>query len=39
MDLKPSFNEVAVSAGNGVKPLNVILNYRQGFHIKPVSRS
>jgi uncharacterized protein (DUF2141 family) len=39
MDLKPSYNEVAVSVGKGVKPLNVILNYRQGFQIKPINAS
>ena len=39
MDLKPTYNEVAVPVGNGVRPINVILNYRQGFQIKPVSRS
>lgn len=39
MDLKPSYSEVAVPVGNGVRPVNVILNYRQGLQIKPVSRS
>jgi len=39
MDLKPSYNEVAVSVGNGVRPVNVVLNYRQGLQIKPVGAS
>jgi uncharacterized protein (DUF2141 family) len=39
MDLKPTYNEVAIPVGNGVRPVNVILNYRQGLQIKPVSSS
>ena len=39
MDLKPSYNEVAVPVGNGVRPVNVILNYRYVLTIKPASSS
>lgn len=34
--LKPSFGQVAVPVGNGVRPVNVMLNYRQGLSIGPV---
>lgn len=36
--LKPSFSEVAVPVGRGVKPVSVVLNYRQGVSIGPVGR-
>jgi len=36
LDLKPKANEVAISVGSGVKPIGVVLNYRQGLSIGPV---
>jgi len=39
LHLKPSFSSVAIPVGNGVRPVSVILNYRQGLSIGPVSRS
>jgi uncharacterized protein (DUF2141 family) len=39
MRLKPSFSNVAIPVGNGVKPVNVVLNYRRGLSIGPVERS
>lgn len=38
-DLKPKYSEVAIPVGRGVKPVNIVLNYRQGLAIKPVSRN
>jgi uncharacterized protein (DUF2141 family) len=38
MDLKPSYQEVAIPVGRGVKPVDVVLNYRQGLSIGPVNR-
>lgn len=38
VDLKPSYNEVAIPVGNGVKPVDVVLNYRQGLKIGPVTK-
>jgi uncharacterized protein (DUF2141 family) len=37
-DLKPQLNEVVIAVGNGVKPIDVILNYRRGLSIGPVVR-
>jgi uncharacterized protein (DUF2141 family) len=37
--LKPTYNQVAVPVANGVKPVSVILNYRNGLSIGPVSRT
>lgn len=34
--LKPDYRDVAVTVGDGVKPLDVYLNYRQGLAIKPL---
>jgi len=39
MRLKPTFSNVAIPVGNGVKPVNVVLNYRRGLSIGPVERS
>jgi uncharacterized protein (DUF2141 family) len=39
LSLKPSFANVAIPVGNGVTPVNVILNYRQGLSVGPVKRS
>jgi uncharacterized protein (DUF2141 family) len=39
LKLKPSFSQVAVPVGNGVKPVDVVMNYRQGLSIGPVKRS
>lgn len=36
LDLKPKYHEVSIAVGNGVKPIDVILNYRKGLVIKPV---
>ena len=36
VDLKPSFSEVAVPVGNGVRAVTVVLNYRRGLSIGPV---
>jgi uncharacterized protein (DUF2141 family) len=38
VDLKPSYQEVAIPVGKGVKPVDVILNYRQGLKIGPVAQ-
>ena len=38
VDLKPSYKEVAIPVGNGVKPVDVVLNYRQGLKIGPVTK-
>ena len=38
LDLKPSHREVAISVGRGVKPVNVILNYRRGLSVGPIGR-
>jgi len=35
--LRPSFNEVSVAVGRGVRPVNVVLNYRNGLSIGPVA--
>jgi uncharacterized protein (DUF2141 family) len=35
--LKPSYQQTAVAVGNGVKPIRVVLNYRRGLSIGPVS--
>ena len=37
LHLRPSFDEVAVNVGQGVLGVNVILYYRYGFSIHPVS--
>jgi uncharacterized protein (DUF2141 family) len=38
-DYKPKYAEVNIPVGNGVKPVDVILNYRQGLKIAPVGRN
>jgi uncharacterized protein (DUF2141 family) len=38
-DLKPKYNEVAIPVGPGVKPIDVVLNYRHGLSIKPIARN
>jgi uncharacterized protein (DUF2141 family) len=38
MDLKPSYQEVAIPVGKGVKPVDVVLNYRSGLSIGPVKK-
>lgn len=35
-NLRPNVDRVAVGVGEGVLPVNVILNYRFGFSIRPV---
>jgi len=37
--LKPSFSQVAVPVGKAPKAVPVVLNYRQGLSIGPVSKS
>jgi uncharacterized protein (DUF2141 family) len=37
-NLRPSYRDVVVQVGNGVRPLNVTLNYRRGLTIAPVTQ-
>jgi len=39
LDGKPRYAEVNIPVGNGVKPIDVVLNYRQGLSIKPIGRN
>ncbi|QPQ55069.1 DUF2141 domain-containing protein [Allosphingosinicella flava] len=34
--LKPSYAKVAINAGGGVTPIDIVMNYRQGLAIKPI---
>ena len=36
-DLKPSLQEVAIPVGNGVRSVNVVMNYRRGLSIGPLA--
>ena len=36
LDLKPKYAEVNIPVGNGVKPVDVVLNYRRGLKIAPI---
>ena len=36
MKLKPSYEQVAITVGDGVTPINVVMNYRQGLSVGPV---
>ena len=36
LSLKPKYQQVAIPVGDGVKPVDVVLNYRQGLAIRPV---
>ena len=36
-NLRPNYNNVAINVGRGVTPVNVVLNYRFGLSIRPVS--
>jgi uncharacterized protein (DUF2141 family) len=36
---KPKYGDVAISVSNGVKPVDVVLNYRSGLSIRPVGKS
>jgi uncharacterized protein (DUF2141 family) len=38
MKLKPSLRATSVQVGSGVKPIRVVLNYRQGLSVGPVGR-
>ena len=38
LDLKPSLKEVAISVGGGIKPVNIVLNYRSGLSVGPIAR-
>jgi uncharacterized protein (DUF2141 family) len=35
-NLKPNHRKAAISVGNGVKPITIILNYRKGLSIGPI---
>lgn len=35
--LKPRYRDVVIGVGNGPREIDVVLNYRQGFSIKPVA--
>lgn len=35
--LKPSYDRVVIAVGEGVRPVNVVLNYRDGLSIKPIA--
>ena len=35
---RPTLRDTAISVGNGVKPVGVLLNYRRGLSIGPVGR-
>ena len=37
IDLRPKYQQVAIPVSNGVKPIDVVLNYRQGLTIKPIA--
>jgi uncharacterized protein (DUF2141 family) len=37
LNLKPKYQNVAIPVGNGVKAIDVVLNYKQGLTIKPVA--
>lgn len=36
-NLKPSYSKVAVNVGNGVLPLDIVMNYRRGLAIEPIA--
>lgn len=36
LSLKPKYQQVKIPVGDGVKPVDVVLNYRQGLAIRPV---
>lgn len=36
-NLKPNHRKAAISVGNGVKPITVIMNYRKGLSIGPIA--
>jgi hypothetical protein len=33
----PKYQRVVINAGPAVRPIDVVLNYRQGFSIKPIA--
>ena len=37
LNLKPKYQNVAIPVGNGVKAIDVVLNYKQGLTVKPVA--
>lgn len=37
VQLKPSYNDVVIQVGRGVRTVDVVLNYRRGLSIGPVS--
>lgn len=38
-NLKPKYSQVAITVGDGVKPIDVVLNYRQGLKVGPIGRN
>ena len=36
VNLKPPYRKVAVSVGNGVRPVDVVLNYKRGLSVGPI---
>ena len=38
VNLKPKHRDVVIRVGNGVRPVDVVLNYRQGLNIGPIGR-
>lgn len=35
--LKPRYGEVVIAVGRGARPVDIVLNYRQGLSIKPIA--
>lgn len=38
-NLKPRYEQVKIAVDNGVRPIEVVLNYRQGLSVKPIGRN
>lgn len=38
-NLKPNYRQVEIAVENGVRPIEVVLNYRQGLSIKPIGHN
>jgi uncharacterized protein (DUF2141 family) len=39
LNLKPKFKHTVIAVNNGVTPVNVVLNYKQGLSVGPIKRS
>jgi uncharacterized protein (DUF2141 family) len=37
LSLKPRYSDVVIGVGKGPRPVDVVLNYRQGLSIKPIA--